>query len=126
MVLLACAASDVAPGVCLTAQVAMVSATGSSYVFATVLFGTFYDSAATSQQQQERQGFGLHPDSGVGLDSAEGEGAGEGRECFGAVCVRRAALASAVCCGVATVLSLILLRRQQRAAVVSTAEKAVR
>jgi hypothetical protein len=124
MVLLACAASDVAPGVCLTAQVAMVSATGSSYVFATVLFGTFYDSAATSQQQQERQGFGLHPDSDLGLDSAEG--AGEGRECFGAVCVRRAALASAVCCGVATVLSLILLRRQQRAAVVSTAEKAVR
>ena len=69
----------------MTAQVAMVSATGSSYVFATVLFGTFYDSAATSQQQQERQGFGLHTDSDLGLDSGEGEGAGEGLECFGAV-----------------------------------------
>ena len=26
---------------------------------------------ATSQQQQERRGFGLHPDSDVGTDSAE-------------------------------------------------------
>ena len=81
------------------ALVAMVSATGSSFVFATALFGTLYDYAAEAQAT----------DSGQVLSADETL-----RECFGAVCVRRAALVSAGCCMVAVMLSLMLTIRQQR------------
>jgi hypothetical protein len=79
------------------ALVAMVSATGSSFVFATALFGTLYD----------------HEVQAANIASASSAG-GKGRECFGAVCVRRAALVGAGCCAAAAVLSLALLQRQQR------------
>ncbi len=95
------------------ALVAMVSATGSSFVFATALFGTLYDYKAEAQAI----------DAGQVLSSVSASSNEEKvRECFGAECVREAALVSAGCCAAAIVLSLMLMQRQpwRRGAKVAT------
>ena len=83
------------------ALVAMVSATGSSFVFATALFGTIYDYAAEAQAIDAGQILSI-----VSPSSAEEKV----RECFGT----GAALVSAGCCAAAIMLSLMLMQRQQR------------
>ena len=87
------------------ALVAMVSATGSSFVFATALFGTIYDYAAEAQASDAGEVLSI-----VSASSAEEQV----RQCFGAQCVRGAALVSAGCCAVAIMLSLMLMQRHQR------------
>ena len=87
------------------ALVAMSAATLSSYVFATLLFAMFYDRTA-AVQAQTAAAFTLE------LELEPGEGAGVIlNDCSGVQCVREAALWSAVCCAVAVVLSLVLVRR---------------
>lgn len=84
------------------ALVAMISATGSSFVFATALFGTLYDYSAKAQAVE----------TGQVLNASSGEETVW--ECVGAVCVRAAALVSTGGCAVAIVLSVMLMQRQRR------------
>ena len=82
-------------------QVACLSATTSSFVFATLMFAAFYDAAAGAEV--------------AGLP-AEEEGGGSRRECFGSGCVVGVGLTCAACCAATALLSVVLIRRSRRRA----------